>query len=298
MRHITKFFLFLLLLQACKQGGGGQKNLFGTNLSENQTQSGVKYQFYTQNKGRNPKEGDLISFHLVIQNDKNEVLQTTYGKYKQAIKELPFEVPYFIGKPYFKDVFELTAEGDSLSFWINADSLADKSGFLQTPKISKGTNIQYTVKILKIRTKEEIKQELKKNLSVQREIDKKLIREHISTLQKKDKNLKIDSTATGLHYYFEKIGQGKMPANGDTITINYVSKLLDGTIFGGSETATEFLVGHITPTGLEEGVALMQAGSKGVFILPSELGFGEKGMGSVIPPNSILVFDVELLKIK
>ena len=256
-----------------------------------QSESGVKYVFYTHNKKNRPvKPGDLLSFQLLVQNHQDSVLSN------RTFQEFPFQEPYFISKPYYKDIFSIVCKGDSLCFWIPADSLANKSGGLNSPKIAPGSLIKYTLKVLDIKSKEDIRKKIEKDLKVQREEDFSLIQNY--TQANLDTSKSVLKTGSGIHYFFDQEGQGQYPHEGDTVSINYIGKLLDGTIYDQSEETTEFLLGNLDPDGLNESIALMKVGSKGTFILPSELAFGPRGMGSVIPPNTVLVFDVELIEIK
>jgi FKBP-type peptidyl-prolyl cis-trans isomerase FkpA len=309
---MVKNSLFQLYLKCCKSAiyiffiawvwvacGGSESGAVFSGGSEKMTSSGVKYIFYQQNqKNKKAQPGDLITFHLIIQNHQDSTLRNTYREGKTGIQELPLESEFFIGKEYFKDIFNQVAEGDSLSFWIKVDSLVNKSGFLKTAKTPLGTQVKYTVKILKVRSKAEIKQELEKNLQAQRRKDSLLITKHLDSLIKQKKNLQIWQTKSGLRYYFSQESKGKQPIEGDTISVNYVGKFLDGTIYNSSDATTEFVLGSTLPVGLDEGLALLKEGSKATFFLPSELGFGEEGMGNLVPPHAILIFEVELVKIR
>ncbi|MCU0446089.1 MAG: FKBP-type peptidyl-prolyl cis-trans isomerase [Microscillaceae bacterium] len=295
-KSATYILLVAWTLSAC---GGGEASTTSWLGSEKTTPSGVKYIFFQQNsKNKKAQSGDLITFHLIIQNHQDSIIRNTYREGKTGIQELPFESDFFIGKEYFKDIFAQVAEGDSLAFWIRVDSLVNKSGFLKTAKTPSGTQVKYTVKVLKIRSKAEIKQELEKNLQAQRRADSLLISKYLDSLVKKQKNLQILQTASGLRYYFTQTGAGKSPIEGDTISVNYVGKFLDGTIYNSSDANTEFVLGNTLPLGLDEGLALLQEGSKATFFLPSELGFGAEGMGNLVPPHAILIFEVELVKIR
>lgn len=108
----------------------------------------------------------------------------------------------------------------------------------------------------------------------------------------------IKTTASGLQYEVLKDGSGVNPKATDQVQVHYEGKLLDGTVFDSSvargEPATFPLNGVIS--GWTEGVQLMKEGAKYRFYIPSALAYGETGAGS-IPPNSVLIFDVELLKV-
>ena len=94
-------------------------------------------------------------------------------------------------------------------------------------------------------------------------------------------------------------GKGAKPKATDTVTVNYVGKLIDGTEFDSSiksgQPATFPLDGVIP--GWTEALQLMPQGSKWEIVIPSELAYGAGGQGP-IPPSSTLVFEVELLEIK
>ena len=280
-------FVVLLALQLSCQGDSQSYTI----ESAHQSKSGVKYVFYAQNKkNRQAKKGDLLTFKLKVQNHQDSVLSN------RTFQEYPFQEPYFISQPYYKDIFSMVCKGDSLCFWIPVDSLTNKPGFLRSPKIISGSMIKYTLKILNIQNKEDIRKKIEKDLKIQREEDLELIQKYKQTYL--DTNLTVQTTTSGIHYFFNREGNGTYPQKGDTVSINYIGKLLDGTIYNQSEATNEFLLGDLTPNGLNECITLMKVGSKGTFIIPSELGHGLRGIEGVIPPNTVLVFNIELIEIK
>jgi peptidylprolyl isomerase len=110
-------------------------------------------------------------------------------------------------------------------------------------------------------------------------------------------------TPTGLEYTAVKLNpKGKMAKDGDTVTVHYTGYLTDGKIFDSSVERDQpfpFRLG-IDPLipGWVEGIRMMRTGEKYRFIIPSNLAYGEKGAGGVIPPNATIIFDVELISIK
>jgi peptidylprolyl isomerase len=108
------------------------------------------------------------------------------------------------------------------------------------------------------------------------------------------------TTPTGLKYIDEVIGTGRSPQTGDQVKVHYTGTLEDGTKFDSSRDRNQPFefplgVGRVIK-GWDEGVATMKEGGKRKLIIPSELAYGSKNMGS-IPPNSILFFDVELIEV-
>tara|TARA_Y100000590_G_scaffold317424_1_gene359110 strand:- start:2338 stop:3360 length:1023 start_codon:yes stop_codon:yes gene_type:complete len=109
-------------------------------------------------------------------------------------------------------------------------------------------------------------------------------------------------TSTGLQYVILEEGTGSKPHKGDQVSLHYSGFLLDGTMFDssyGRNQAFEFTlgVGRVIK-GWDEGVALLNKGTKAKLIIPPHLGYGSRGAGGVIPPNATLIFEVELLEIK
>ena len=113
---------------------------------------------------------------------------------------------------------------------------------------------------------------------------------------------KLIKTPSGLQYSDIKEGNGGSPKTGQTVRVHYTGWLTDGKKFDSSVDRGEpfeFNVGNgEVIKGWDEGVITMKIGGKRKLVIPPELGYGKNGAGSVIPPNSILVFEVELLGVK
>jgi len=109
----------------------------------------------------------------------------------------------------------------------------------------------------------------------------------------------VQITASGLQYKVVTMGDGAKPAAEDTVKVHYRGTLLDGTEFDSSYARNEpisFGLNRVI-AGWTEGVQLMPIGSKFIFYIAPELAYGEGG-GGPIPPNSTLIFEVELLEIE
>ena len=110
------------------------------------------------------------------------------------------------------------------------------------------------------------------------------------------------TTPSGLRYVDEVEGTGDSPNTGQKVTVHYTGTLESGKKFDSSKDRDEpftFTIGiGQVIKGWDEGVASMKVGGRRKLIIPSELGYGSRGAGGVIPPNATLLFDVELISIK
>jgi len=109
----------------------------------------------------------------------------------------------------------------------------------------------------------------------------------------------VQVTDSGLQYKVIRMGDGPMPGPDDTVEVHYRGTLLDGTEFDSSYSRNEsinFELNRVIP-GWTEGLQLMPVGSKFMLYIKPELAYGEGG-GGPIPPNSTLVFELELLGIE
>ena len=111
----------------------------------------------------------------------------------------------------------------------------------------------------------------------------------------------IQETPSGLKYIVIEEGEGAKPEKWQKVKVHYTGKLEDGTVFDSSvkrgvPIEFELGVGRVIK-GWDEGIADMKVGGKRQLIIPPDLGYGANGYPPVIPPNSTLIFDVELVEI-
>ena len=118
-------------------------------------------------------------------------------------------------------------------------------------------------------------------------------------LEENKKKAGVQTTASGMQYIVMKEGTGAKPGLNDKVTTHYHGTVIDGTVFDSSVERGQpasFPVSGVIP-GWTEALQMMPVGSKWKLFLPSELAYGERGAGGKIGPNSVLVFEVELLSI-
>ncbi|HEY9653004.1 MAG TPA: FKBP-type peptidyl-prolyl cis-trans isomerase [Coleofasciculaceae cyanobacterium] len=129
----------------------------------------------------------------------------------------------------------------------------------------------------------------------------KLIAMNSSSGNEQAKGNNVVTTPSGLKYIEIKEGDGATPQRGQTVVVHYTGTLEDGTKFDSSRDRNspfsfKLGVGQVIK-GWDEGLSTMKVGGRRELIIPSELGYGARGAGGVIPPNATLIFDVELLRI-
>ena len=111
----------------------------------------------------------------------------------------------------------------------------------------------------------------------------------------------VDNKSTELKVTKIKEGDGVQPAHGQTVVVHYTGTLQDGTKFDSSRDRNqpfEFPLGQgRVIKGWDQAFATMKVGARATITIPPELGYGSRDMGK-IPPNSTLIFDVELLEVK
>jgi len=111
----------------------------------------------------------------------------------------------------------------------------------------------------------------------------------------------FDQTDSGLRYKIIQKGSGAQAEKGKSVSVHYEGSLENGQVFDSSYRRKDPItftlgIGQVIQ-GWDEGIALLKEGDKARFVIPSYLGYGERGAGGVIPPNTTLVFDVELVKV-
>ena len=143
--------------------------------------------------------------------------------------------------------------------------------------------------------------EKEKKMSADRDAKGKIAKEAGEQyLAENAKNEGVITLPSGLQYKVLREGNGQKPKATDQVVCHYEGFLVDGTVFDSSyqrgEPAT-FPLNQVI-TGWTEGLQLMQEGAKYRFFIPYRLGYGEGGAGTLIPPFSALIFDVELIEVK
>ncbi len=215
-------------------------------------------------------------------------------------RKLQLSSPGFTGS--IDECFTMLAKGDSASFIISADQFFNKTLENSLPGFIKPNNMmKVSIGIIEIQTQSEYEKEKEAFL---RWIDDFGEYEKIVLQQfLRQEQLPVKATSSGMYYLKIHEGKGKKIALGDTITINYEGKFLNGKFFDStirSKQLFQFVYGTEWQVvkGLEEAIGMMQEGEKAFVILPSDLAFGREGSSTgIIPPYTSLIFEVEIIKV-
>ncbi len=163
------------------------------------------------------------------------------------------------------------------------DSLADKPSRLDKTEISKA-----------------VEQYQQEQAQIEQERAAQTLKEGRKFLKANKSSEGVVELPSGLQYKVIQAGSGKSPGPDDTVEVNYRGTLIDGTEFDSSYKRGKSISFKVTGVikGWTEALQLMKEGAKWQLFIPSELAYGERGSGRTIGPNSTLVFEVELIKVK
>jgi FKBP-type peptidyl-prolyl cis-trans isomerase FkpA len=215
-------------------------------------------------------------------------------------KPVPIPIAASRGSGDPSEVFMLMVAGDSAVVRFPVDSMK-KAGQSPPPWAKDGDKIIYYISMVSVKTDAEDKKETAEKAAIQTGIDDKILQDYF-----KQRGLKPKKTASGLYYTISTPGHGENVKAGDNVEVNYTGMFMDGKKF---DSNTDSSFHHMQPFALEvgrgkvikgwdEGLQLLNTGAKATFYIPSPLAYGSQDRGPQIPANSILIFDVEILKPK
>lgn len=271
------------------------------------TKSGLKYKFIEQNKkAQQVKQGDVLVGTCIVRLE-----DSVLASVETPERILMVNASLFAGD--LPEGLEMMHLGDKAIFGIEADSLAKLGVFFpEFYKPGTGMRLYYEITLDSIITQDQIKEEQAKfmeNMKQSQEAEKELIANYVA-----ENNITVAPDEDGLYVIVNKKGNGQPVAIGREVAINYTGRLLNGKVFDTSVESVakengmyeaqrpyeplKYKVGEMSLIrGWEKGVINQPAGSKLTLIIPSTLGYGPQDMGT-IPPNSTLVFDIEIVSVK
>jgi FKBP-type peptidyl-prolyl cis-trans isomerase FkpA len=264
---------------------------------------GARYKILTNKTGDRIKLNDIVTFNITQKDDKDSILNSTYKSGKPGQTQVQAEGDLM-------DILPKLTVGDSVWIKIPTDTifLGHEEG--RPPFLPKGSDLNTFVKIEKVQTIDEAMAEVKAEAAKAEAAENAIVDKYIA-----DNHLALTTTATGLKYKVTQQGTKAKPLAGDSVYVNYTGRTLDGKVFDSSVEAVAKAAGLQQPgrnyepiafpvgrgnviPGWDQGLLLLNAGSKATFLIPSKLAYGPSGAGQDIKPFSTLLFDVELVKVK
>ena len=210
----------------------------------------------------------------------------------------PLQKPQYAGDPV--EGFMMMHPGDSAVFMTLVDSLK-KAGAQLMPWMKSGEKLTYNVSVVSVKPQAIVKMETEKKAQSQNGEDDKILQNYFTR-----NNIKANKTATGLYYSVQNPGTGDNPKPGQSVTVNYTGKNLDGKTFDSNVDSNfhhvqpfAFTLGqHQVIAGWDEGIPLFKKGGKGTLYIPSSMAYGAQGSPPAIAANAVLIFDIEVTDIK
>ncbi len=258
------------------------------------TKSGIYYQLKKFGESsEKAKPGDYITADIVYKTMDDSIffegrrrLQITQPAYSGAIDEC----------------FLMLAENDKANFIISANDFFTKTLETTLPEFFQEDDpMLVDIEIVNIQTEDEYYREKEAFLHWIEDFgdyERVILRQFID-----QQEIDITPTESGLYHITLNEGRGEGVYAGDTITVHYEGKFLNGKFFDSTKRRNspfQFVYGRkwqVIP-GLEEAIGRMTEGERALFILPSQIGFGETGNSTgIIPPYTSTLFEVELLEV-
>lgn len=292
---MIKRILPIALLGAVILGAASCKN-----NSSFKKSNGVEYMIIKDAPGKNAQVGDVLEMDIVWKVGKND------GKSKDSVIidtrkmnagkpiSMPLMEPKFVGD--MSGGLSMLSAGDSAIIRVSIDSLKKNLKDQPMPPFAKeGDYFIYEVHMVSVKNKADAEKEMQQKSAQQVQTDDKMIQDYFAK-----NNIKAEKTPSGVYYTVQSEGTGEKIAKGQTASIMYTGKLLDGKTFDSNigKDAMKIQVGsgQVIP-GMDEGLQMVKKGSKSTLYIPSTLGYGEHAQGP-IPANAILIFEMEVTDVK
>lgn len=288
MKRQLLFFVMLLpfVLQSCER--------FAKYPGYKRAGHGIYYQLHTIGEDSlRARPGDYITVKLAY-------LTLNDSMFFEGTRKLQVNQPAYEGA--IDECFMMLSEEESATFIIESDpffTITLQSG--RPPFIATGEPMKVKVDMLEIQSAADYRKEKEAFLSWIEDFgdyEKVVLKQFIA-----EEKLDVSPLPSGIYYLNLRPGTGKKVALGDTVTVDYEGRFLNGKFFDSTRKRHQpfqFVYGTEWQVikGLEEAIGMMAEGEKSLFILPSELGFGNRGSSNnIIPPFTSLIFEVEILKV-
>lgn len=284
--YLVLFMLVLALAGACSR--------FSKYPGYKRAGHGIYFQLHKIGEDNiKASPGDYITVNLTYKTLDDSVFFSANRKFQLTD-------PSFEGS--IDECFAMMAEGENTTFILPAEGFFLKTLQTELPSfLQPDSRMKITVDMIEIQTGEEYRKEKEAFLHWIEDFgdyEKVILRQFIE-----EEKLPVELMGSGIYFINLIPGTGKKVELGDTITINYEGRFLNGKFFDSTIKRNEpfqFVYGTEWQVvkGLDEAIGRMKEGEKSLVILPSGLAFGSGGSSTgIIPPFTSLIFEVEILKV-
>lgn len=279
MKNAFALIGLLLLCAACK--------------TEKETPNGFKFAIIKAGDGVVAKPQEILIFDFVMQDSKDSVWQSTYKEGIPGYIQIRDSV-LMATEDGMMQMFRMLSAGDSVEVTMPIKKFFHELVKEQIPMGMDSTlAISYFIQVKDIMSMNEFNEYqmslMEKMKGKQDDIDADKISKFLA-----DNNITAQEDSSGIRYVIHTVGGGKKPSVESCVTVKYDGKFMDGgQTFDRSEGISYPLTQMIA--GWQIAIPKLGVGDSGTFYIPSSLAYGPKGYPGAIPPNAILIFDVQLL---
>jgi FKBP-type peptidyl-prolyl cis-trans isomerase len=284
------------------------------------TESGLEYKFVSKGtSGNQPEEGQIITLNLSMISDGDSILMEASNMPIQKVEQM------WNIKGGIEEAFAMLSEGDSIIVKVKAGDLYQRTWQMPVPpnineeemitcvigleKILNADEFQKQQALARVEEIDSFREQALSDKQEQMDIDIAAIDAYL-----KKNSIIAETTESGMRYIILEEGSGPKPQVGDQVQVNYTGNVLEGDYFDTSveDKAKEF--GLHDPRrpygpfefilgtggvihGWDEGIALLNQGTKARLYIPSPMAYGDQQRSEIIVANAILEFEVELVDI-
>jgi len=253
--------------------------------------SGLEYKFIASNpSGDSPGVGDIVVLSIKYFDEQNTLLDES-DFYRMQVSRPAYQGDIHTG-------LQMLQVGDSVCFRLDALDFYEKTRKRELPQeLQQGDPLYIHLRLKNILSAKSLETERQGIYHTDEKQEMQLLEDYLERT-----NIRVEPLESGLRIVILEEGGGLKPMAGQTVTVHYTGKTIDGKIFDTSLTKPRplsFILGRgEVIKGWDEGFLHLTQGSKARLIIPSKLAYGDQGYGNAILPYSTLVFDVELINIK